>query len=445
MSLSLNSDVSFYKLPPTFNRELLELHSLSCDINQLRETLQTKAIPPAEWALFLQQLQEIQARWTTVVQQFGQQLTGELAYRDLMLRFHENIAVFAKKWLKPSNPDDQIALEIIQKIRQFAPVVIHDTPRINKQLLEKQRWKAKLKALNPQVSPPDFQQTIFIVSAPRSGSTLLYETLMQFSELWSINGESHDIIESIPSLHPAQQDYASNCLMADKANPETIQQLKLGFTDELQNQTGDYYLNLPPEQRPTQIRFLEKTPKNALRIPFLKQAFPDALFIYLYREPEENIHSIMEGWRSRRFIAYRNLPAWDYLEWSFLLPPNWQQQAGRTLAQIAAYQWHAANSHILKDLQALPADSWRFVNYQDLRQHPHAILKQLSEFAGLTWTTRIAEYVKQGLPLSKMTLSAPAPDKWRQHEAEIMQCLPALQTILAEIQAIDTQATVLKP
>ena len=44
------------------------------------------------------------------------------------------------------------------------------------------------------------------------------------------------------------------------------------------------------------LRFLEKTPKNVLRIPFIERIFPDALYVFLWRDPRGNLASIMEAW-----------------------------------------------------------------------------------------------------------------------------------------------------
>ncbi|MDB5480941.1 MAG: hypothetical protein JWO83_1994, partial [Caulobacteraceae bacterium] len=45
---------------------------------------------------------------------------------------------------------------------------------------------------------PVFDRPIFIVSPPRSGSTLLFETLMKAPGLATVGGESHALMESIP-------------------------------------------------------------------------------------------------------------------------------------------------------------------------------------------------------------------------------------------------------
>ena len=50
----------------------------------------------------------------------------------------------------------------------------------------------------------EFDRPIFIVSTPRSGSTLLYETLERAPELFSIGDESHGLIEGVPGLSPPQ-------------------------------------------------------------------------------------------------------------------------------------------------------------------------------------------------------------------------------------------------
>ena len=45
-----------------------------------------------------------------------------------------------------------------------------------------------------------FERPVFIMSAPRSGSTLLFETLQRAPALYTIGSESHRLIESIPTL-----------------------------------------------------------------------------------------------------------------------------------------------------------------------------------------------------------------------------------------------------
>ncbi len=286
-----------------------------------------------------------------------------------------------------------------------------------------------LKLLKEELKLPEFDKPIFILSAPRAGSTLLFETLSQFPQLWTVGRESHDLIETIPELHPAAHNFSSNRLTEADALPHIGPALRDGFVRQLRDRSGTAYINLPVEQRPQKIRFLEKTPKNALRVPFLKAIFPDALFIFLYREPRANISSMMEGWRSPHFIPYPQLPGWQKQKWRFLLIPGWSSLQNCSIAEIAARQWQTANSYIWDDLQSLPPSSWHPVRYRDLIKEPEKVIKEISEFAGIEVDAKIEERLSKSLPISAVTLSAPSPDKWRKNEREILEILPIVEPI----------------
>ena len=148
---------------------------------------------------------------------------------------------------------------------------------------------------------PIYDRPIFIVSAPRAGSTLLFETLVASEHLWSIGRESHDIFEGIPDLHPFHCNYNSNQLEAVDASLPIVKQLKERFTRMLQKADGTRFFYDNSGGPSNGVRFLEKTPKNALRIPFIKAVFPDARFIYLSRDAGPNISSTMEGLAIRPF------------------------------------------------------------------------------------------------------------------------------------------------
>lgn len=84
---------------------------------------------------------------------------------------------------------------------------------------------------------------------------------------------------------PAARGYVSNRLTAEDATPEVAAQLRDRFARQLRDRENGHLIDLPPEARPARLRLLEKTPKNALRIPFLRALYPDARFLFLYREP----------------------------------------------------------------------------------------------------------------------------------------------------------------
>jgi hypothetical protein len=308
------------------------------------------------------------------------------------------------------------------------------TPSLQ-QLLRQRRQKTMRRKV-ADFEPPRLVQPLIIVSAPRAGSTLLFETLAHFPDLWTIGEESHEIIEGIPALHPAAHGFASNRLTAADATPEVRASLQDRFARQLQDRGGRQLIDLPSTERPAQLRLLEKTPKNALRIPFLRALFPDAHFLFLYRDPAENISSILEGWLSQRFIAYRALPGWPHGSWSFLLPPGWETLREKSVVEIAAYQWQMANTTIVEDLAALPRTAWSLVRYTDLVREPRQTIQRIAQFAALPWDHQVEQHVAQSLPHSSMTLSAPAADKWRKHAGQLAPLLPALEPLIRQVEAL---------
>lgn len=167
-----------------------------------------------------------------------------------------------------------------------------------------------------RAADPVFDRPVFLVSSPRSGSTMLFEALARAPGVYTIGGESHALIENIPELSPALNGLDSNRLTSDSATAPVVQALRARFQAGLVDRDG----RAPPPG--TRVRMLEKTPKNALRVPFLASAFPEAVFVYLYREPRETLGSMIDAWNSGRFRTYPNLPGWTGPAWSLLLTPD---------------------------------------------------------------------------------------------------------------------------
>ncbi|WP_162454695.1 sulfotransferase [Pseudoxanthomonas kalamensis] len=249
---------------------------------------------------------------------------------------------------------------------------------------------------------------VFVVSPPRSGSTLLFETLAGAPDVYTIGDESHQVIEGIDGLSPMQRNFDSNRLDSADATPVVVEMLQNRFLAALRNRSGS-----APDLL-TSIRMLEKTPKNALRIPFIKAVFPDAKFIFLHRDPRQVCGSMIDGWKSGRFQMY-SLPDWKGPAWSFLLTPGWRELSGQPLAEIVVRQWETAMRLMLDDLESLPPADWTAVDYERFLANPQQEAMRLSRWADWSWDCELDDQ----LPLSRYTLTQPDPDKWRRHAAEI--------------------------
>lgn len=267
-------------------------------------------------------------------------------------------------------------------------------------------------------TPVGIERPVILLSAPRSGSTLLFETLARATDAFTIGHESHRTIESIPGLHPSARGFDSNRLLAGDATPEVIAALRRNFGAGLRDRHG----NAPVIG--ASVRLLEKTPKNTLRVPFLRSVFPDARFVYLYRDPRPVIASMIEAWQSGRFRTYPNLPGWSGLPWSLLLVPGWRSLIGRPIEEVVAAQWAATTSLVLDDLERLPPDVIDVVRYDDLTVSPAAQVARLCKAAALKVVAPADE-----LPLSRHTLSPPDPEKWRRYEHEIERLWPLLAPV----------------
>lgn len=369
-------------------------------------------------------LERFHRQWRALWARHGDAEPGWPAFGELLRRLDGQLTAFAGR-LPLVN-----ALDAVEALRQaiVRPALNPDlvtpcaTSEVAREPREAQAGHPSVLGTPTQNSPPEpqFDRPVFIVSAPRSGSTFLFETLARSPGFWTIGGESHEVFETIAKLNPLKRGFDSNRLTAADYDADTASQLQTRLLALLRDRDGR---PLPPGA--AAVRLLEKTPKNALRVPFLEAIFPDARFIYLYREPHENLSSILEAWKSGRFVTYPWLPDWDGPSWSLLLIPEWRSLRGRSLAEIAAAQWATANRCLLDDLALLPPERWCAVSYEDLVADPQRQAERLCKFAGVSWDQKLSG----AQPLSRYTLTPPAKDKWRKNEAVLEAVLPQVEAV----------------
>ena len=272
---------------------------------------------------------------------------------------------------------------------------------------------------------PLFDRPVFILSSPRSGSTLLFETMSRAPALYTIGGESHQMIEQVPGLAPRDRNFDSNVLTDGDASEERVTALRRHFHAALRDRAG---------QRPGsgRIRMLEKTPKNALRIRFLRQVFPEARFVFLYRDARQTLSSMIDAWQSGRFRTYPGLPGWPgEFAWSLLLVPGWRELVGKPLHEVVRAQWERTLTTILDDVSEVPATHRTTLDYDVFLEQPGVEVKRLCAAFDLPWDRELGN----ALPLSRYTLTRPAPDKWRKHADLIEPLLPGLDPTIRRAKA----------
>jgi hypothetical protein len=251
------------------------------------------------------------------------------------------------------------------------------------------------------------ERPVIIVSTPRAGSTMLFDALAQAPGIFTIGNESHGIIEAIEPLTAARHGFESSRLTAADATPDVAATLHRRFLHQLRDRDG--------RRAAGTVRMLEKTPRNALRVPFLDAVFPDAFFIYLHRDPYSTISSMLEAWRSQRFVTYSDLPGWLGPPWSLLLVPGWRALNGRPLAEIAATQWTTTTRILLDDLEALPAGRWCAAAYEAIVADPQREVERLCARAGMAWDRQLSA----PLPISRTAVTVPDPSKAERNREEL--------------------------
>lgn len=146
------------------------------------------------------------------------------------------------------------------------------------------------------------QSPIFIFSLPRSGSTLLQKMLASHSEINTTN----EPWVLLPLLYPLKNKDEKGML---EYHYEYYQQAIKVFIDQLPDKKDDYcrgvncFVSSLYEKVGSKdcLYFLDKTPRYYLIIPEITRTFPDAKFIFLFRNPLAVLSSICNTWHGGTF------------------------------------------------------------------------------------------------------------------------------------------------
>lgn len=231
---------------------------------------------------------------------------------------------------------------------------------------------------------------VFILGAPRSGTTLFYQSLvLEFDFAYLSN--LHCRLFGAPYLVEKISTYQSKY----QQNPTF--QSRFGSTKNWfsPSECGEYWyrffrrspqfvsLEDADDQKINDLKVsygvLQKTAskpvvfKNLLTVlrmePILK-AFPDALFLYVRRDEVENAHSIL----SARKALYN-----DYDKWFSLEPPSLDKISLLSPEKQAVEQIRAVHSLIKKSLKGKEGQLFEF-EYETFCNNPELIMNNVSSF-----------------------------------------------------------------
>jgi hypothetical protein len=292
---------------------------------------------------------------------------------------------------------------------------------------------------------------VIVLAAPRSGSSLLLAALSAHPDLWSLYKESNPILEG--AFHPSGRGWESNALVAEDVDGQraalhraffdaagNLERLPFARIVPLRGRGRGRYTDvisiLTRSMKRPPIRLVEKSPKNTLRVPFLRALFPDARFIHLTRDPAKNIESLYGGWqdpdRHNSYLLPEGFRIRGYRgkHWCFVLQPGWRSLDGADLLDVCADQWRACNEHCLRDLAAVPDPRALRVKFEDIIARPYESLARIAEWADLD-PRPFARFAK-GLPVIQP--STPAQRAARREVSDrVGSVLPLVASVRADL------------
>jgi hypothetical protein len=282
------------------------------------------------------------------------------------------------------------------------------------------------------------QRPVFVVGSPRSGTTLLQNLLCRDPSVFKLGRESRFLWhrmggQEVNGIFPDQRNVASEYLAeayrgerawtkaeqrrwalrcTSQGTPaqyldlphDLIEALRTDdvgpFANTVQTETAPF--TLPPLEAiwatdtDGPVRMVDKDTGHCWRLPELANAFPDAQFVFVVREPRDAIRSLVAGWRhptwfftyrlatTLNITGYSDFAPWGKHWWNFNLFPGWQGLVDAPLEEVAAQQWGAAITPVANHGIPLIEQGRAFVTtYEQIVSEPHRTLGAIAEFTGL--------------------------------------------------------------
>ncbi len=300
------------------------------------------------------------------------------------------------------------------------------------------------------------EQTVFIVGAPRSGTTILGDVL-----------EAHPRVASWYEPYFVLDRYFRGASDDVREAQEATRDVKTFARQEFARYRR-------ARGKPVVV---DKSPRNSLKIPFLREIFPQAKFIHIQRDGRDTVLSMHKKWRDiEKAVDERNVKqAMLELYWLLARQPLWRHKwqalmfergtltfwqavrlqlrnlqriqawDGRTgwgpqfrgwreviddvsTIEFNAYQWRACLEGILEAREKLQEDGlYLRVSYEDLLEYPKRELGRIFDYLEVEFPQ---DFFKSVPPLKSGNYN-----KWEQGLTgkQKQQVGPIIQPILKEL------------
>jgi LPS sulfotransferase NodH len=208
---------------------------------------------------------------------------------------------------------------------------------------------------------------IFIIGAPRSGTTLLLRVLGNQPPLSPVF-EPWTIWQS--AFGPWPDDTFAGWLTP-------VRRIRM---------VRAYWRAIAPE-RPV---LLVKDPRDSLRVEKLHRLFPSARFIYILRDPRDAICSMIRA--IKHPTLYKTDDGWPHVR-----IPGYKSRVFDADHLKAAHIWSVCVHDAIQSLRGIPQRLWTTVRYERLLEEPVPVVKRLLTFIGVQWPDGRIELVTRAI------------------------------------------------
>ncbi|MEX1295981.1 MAG: sulfotransferase [Candidatus Limnocylindrales bacterium] len=204
----------------------------------------------------------------------------------------------------------------------------------------------KARAVGP-AGPGQAAAPIFVIGSPRSGTTLVRLILDSHPNI-SCGEETH-FLRDLESVVGRNWDLVATYGLPREWWIEHLRGLYEAFQAEVLARNG-------------KVRWAEKDPTYTLRLPFIEELFPTALYVHLLRDGHDVVASFRDRW------GYRSAARAARSEWARYV------DAARALGR------------------RLPDDRFLELRYEALVADPDTQGRRLFDFLGEPWDPSVLEF-----------------------------------------------------
>ncbi|MFZ1289535.1 MAG: amino acid adenylation domain-containing protein [Melioribacteraceae bacterium] len=253
---------------------------------------------------------------------------------------------------------------------------IEKTEKLSDEKIEEFRRIVKISSKIKNVTSPKNKEAVFILSPPRSGSTLLRVMLEGHDKLFSppeLDLLTYDSLserkEKLSKEYNLWLEAAVRAIM-ELRNCSVNEAEKIMESFENQNMSVKEFYNQLQIWSGERI-LVDKTPTYAFDINILKKAeeyFENPKYIHLVRHPYASIYSFIEAKLDQNFFRHKH---------SF------------SRVELAELIWQTSHDNILNFLDEIPENRKVKVKFEDLVIDSTREMKKISNFLGIEFDEKL--------------------------------------------------------